>query len=329
MPNKNTASEIELTIIVTVVGGKALVHRCLAAVYPQVNFATTEVIVPYDRWSADVEDLAEEFPSVRFRFINDLGAASAATVSSHQHRLYDRRRAVGLSLARGRLIAMTEDYAVPAEDWCRQIFRAHEQPYAVIGGAIDNGIDRPLNWALYYCDFGRYGNPLEHGPAEYASDVNLAYKREALDSIRDVWSEAYHETTVHWTLRSRGEVVFLDPRLVVYQHRPAIGLFRAVRERIEWGRIFAETRVARCSLWRRVCYAAGTAILPALLLLRVLRNMLRQGRSVTQIVQTLPLTACLLAGWALGEFSGYVRGQQAAEVSLTKTRAGNLTTSQP
>ena len=329
MPNNRTASEIELTIIVTVVGGKTFVRRCLAAVCSQVNFATMEVIVPYDRWSADVEDLAEEFPSVRLHFINDLGAASSATVSSHQHRLYDRRRAVGLSLARGRLIAMTEDYAVPAEDWCRQILRSHEQPYAVIGGAIDNGIDRPLNWALYYCDFGRYGNPLERGSAEYASDVNLAYKREALDSIHDVWCEAYHETTVHWTLRSRGEVVFLDPNMVVYQHRPAMGLFRAVRERIEWGRIFAETRVARCSLWRRVCYAVGTAILPALLLVRVLRHMLRQSRSTSQIVKTLPLTACLLTGWALGELSGYLGGPDAAETSLTETQAGKLTTSQP
>jgi hypothetical protein len=117
--------------------------------------------------------------------------------------------------------------------------------------------------------------------------------------------------------------------MVVYQHRPAMGLFRAVRERIEWGRIFAETRVARCSLWRRLCYAAGTAILPALLLLRVLRHMLRQSRSTSQIVKTLPLTACLLAGWALGELSGYLGGPDAGETSLTETRTGKLTTSQP
>jgi hypothetical protein len=319
MPSKDPPCEIALTIIVTVVGGKELVRRGLMALCPQVNFATAEVIVPYDRWSADVGDLAEEFSQVRFHFINDLGAASSATVTSHQHRLYDRRRAVALSLARGRLIAMTEDYAVPAEDWCRQVCSAHEQPYAVIGGAIENAVDRPLNWALYYCDFGRYGNPLPRGEAEYASDVNLAYKREALDAIRDVWCGAYHETTVHWTLRSRGEVVFLDPRMVVYQHRPKITVLQALRERVEWGRIFAETRISTCSLWRRIGYAAGTAILPALLLLRVFRYMLRQRRSVSQIAQTLPLAACLLTGWALGEFSGYLGGREAAEVSLAET----------
>jgi hypothetical protein len=319
MPSNDLPSELELTIIVAVVGGKELVRRSLSALGSQLNFATAEVIVPYDSWSVDVGDLAEEFPQVRFYFINDTGAASSATVTSRQHRLYDRRRAVGLSLARGRLIAMTEDYAVPAEDWCRQVCRAHEQPYPVIGGAIENGVDEPLNWALYYCDFGRYGRPLVSGEASYVSDVNIAYKREALDAIREVWRSVYHETTVHWTLRSRGQSLFLDPRMVIYQHRPKITVFQALRERVEWGRIFAETRVAKCSSWLRIGYAAGTLALPSLLLVRVLRNMLRQHRTPRQVAQTLPLAAFLVAGTALGEFLGYLGGPHGAEVSLTET----------
>jgi hypothetical protein len=97
-----------------------------------------------------------------------------------------RRSAVGLQLARGQIIAMTEDHAVPAADWIREIRAAHERPYAVIGGAIENAVDRPLNWALYYCDFGRNGRPMPAGEAESVSDVNVSYKREALNSIRDV-----------------------------------------------------------------------------------------------------------------------------------------------
>jgi hypothetical protein len=280
-----------------------------------VDFATTEVIVPYDRWSSAVGELSEEFSQVRFHFITDLGAASSATVTSHQHRLFDRRRAVGLSLARGRLVAMTEDYTIPADDWCLQITRAHEQPYAVIGGAIDNAIDRPLNWALYYCDFGRYGRPLKPGKAEYASDVNIAYKRKALEATREVWSAAYHETTVHWALRTRGEVVFLDPSMVVYQNRPQMKMLQALRERCEWGRIFAETRRSVCTPLQRFCYAAVTGILPAVLLVRVLRNMLRQHRSYRQTAQALPLAALLLSAWAWGELSGYLAGQPSQQIS--------------
>lgn len=301
--------ELALTIIVTVVGGKRCVRRCLSTLCPQVDFADTEIIVPYDSWSIDIGDLFEEFPKVTFHFTPDINSASVVTKTYPKHYLYDRRRSRGLLLARGRLIAMTEDYAVPAENWCKQIISVHEQPYAVIGGAIENAVDRPLNWALYYCDFGRYGRPLAARDTEYASDVNVTYKYEALAAIRDVWQTAYHETTVNWTLHSRGETVFFDPSLVVFQHRPTITLGKAMRERLEWGRVFAETRVAACRTWQRVSYAGGTVILPALLLVRVLRHMFRQRRRPWLIIQTLPHTFCLLLAWALGEFTGYCRAQ--------------------
>lgn len=304
----NESGECPLSIIITVVSGKAALRRCLESLMAQTDQSKIEIITPYDKWAIEVGDLVQEFPQVIFHFYDDLGAASSSAIPAHAHRLYDRRRAVGLQLARGRIIAMTEDHAVPADDWVRQILAAHAQPYAVIGGAIDNAVDRPLNRALYYCDFGRYGSSLTSGEAEYVSDVNVSYKREALEAISDVWREAYHETTVHWALRSRGEVLYLDPRLVVYQHRPAINWRQACRERIEWGRVFAETRVAAVSFGRRLFYAVGAPALPALLLLRVWKQMRRQRLAPGRIIRTLPVVGVLLTGWALGELIGYVAG---------------------
>jgi hypothetical protein len=314
--------EKALSILITVVSGKAAVRRCLEALHCQAATTATEIIVPYDQWSADVGELIKDFPWVHFHFIEHLGMASSSHISSHQHRLYDRRRAVGLALAHGRIVAMTEDHAVPAENWCHQILVAHKQPYAVIGGAIDNGVDCPLNWALYYCDFGRYGRPLQSGETEYASDVNVTYKRCALEAVRDIWDEAYHETTVHWTLRSCGEVVFLDPRLVVHQHRHPITLWCAYWERVAWGRVFAETRVSACSMRRRMLYAAGTPLLPALLLIRVLHHMVRQRRTPIQIAKTFPLVVCLLIGWALGELIGYIVGPPRERSMRAGTKLG-------
>lgn len=307
----NESGERPLSIIITVVSGRAALRRCLETLMPQADPAETEIIVPYDQWSAEVGDLAQDFPQVRFHFYDDpivRGSASSSAVPAHAHRHYDRRRAVGLQLARGQIIAMTEDHAVPADDWVRQIRAAHARPYAAIGGAIENAVDRPLNWALYYCDFGRYGSPLADGAAEHVSDVNVSYKREALTAISEVWREAYREPTVHWSLRSRGEVLYLDPRLVVYQRRPAMAWREAYRERIEWGRVFAEARVATVSLGRRLIYAAGAPALPALLLFRLWKRMRRQGRTSRQIIQTLPVASVLLTGWALGELTGYVFG---------------------
>ncbi len=314
MPNNETRSEIELSILVTVVSGKAGVHRCLEALRPQVLGIDAEIIVPYDIWSPEVGDLKAEFPEVNFHLIADLGVAASADIPSHQHRLYDRRRAVGLNMVRGRLIAMTEDLAVPAEDWISQILVAHkQQDYSVIGGTIDNAIDRPMNWALYYCDFGRFGSPLSARNAEYVSDINVSYKREAIESVRDIWQEAYHETTVHWAMRDRGIVLRLDPALRVYQHRPQISLAEAVAQRSEWGRIFAETRVAEIGVGKRIFLVVFSPLLPILLLLRVLKHMLRQGRTVGQIAGALPIAFRLLAGWSWGELMGYLFGEPNAD----------------
>lgn len=301
MPNNG----LQLSILITVVSGKDAVRRCLLALRPQVQTVAAEIIVPYDQWAVEVGELAAEFPEANFHLIAD---SVASNVPAHQHRLYDRRRAVGLSLANGQIIAMTEDHAVPAADWVNQILLAHRQPFAVIGGAIENGVDRPMNWALYYCDFGRYGSPLPQGEIGYVSDVNVSYKREALETVRDVWRDEYHETTVHWTMRERGIELRLDPGLKVYQHRPPMTFGKAFRERTEWGRVFAETRVAAIALTQRIFFAAVAPLLPVVLLARVAKNMLRQHRTFGQMATTLPLTAGLLIGWAWGEFVGYVSG---------------------
>jgi len=43
-----------------------------------------------------------------------------------------------------------------------------------------------------------------------------------------------------------------------------------------------------------------------MLLIRVLRHMRRQRRTIRQMATTLPLALYLLTGWTLGEFIGYV-----------------------
>ena len=96
----------------------------------------------------------------------------------------------------------------------------------------------------------------------------------------------------------------------------------ALPEKFEWGRVFAETRVNACTFPQRLTYIVGSSVLPALLLFRVLRNLLRQRRSARQIAQTLPLAAGLLVAWAFGEFAGYVHGPIEDDCYLTDTVPG-------
>jgi len=308
--NNEINNQIEISILITVIGGKETMRRCLEALRPQVQRLNAEIIVPYDSWAADVGELAGEFPEVKFPLVTDLGIAADATIPSHQHRLCDRRRAIGLSLARGKIIAMTEDQIIPATDWVSRIIEVHRRlPDAVIGGSIDNAVDEPMHWATYYCDHGRYGSPLQSGEAEYVSDLNISYKREAIERTRNVWSEAYGETTVHWAMRDQGMTLRLDPVLKVFKHRPQIRYWQAVKQRAEWGRIFAETRIANSGVLQRIFFALMTPLLPVVLMGRNFKHMLRQKRTAGQMISMFPLVAGLLLGWSWGELVGYVQGE--------------------
>jgi hypothetical protein len=170
-------------------------------------------------------------------------------------------------------------------------------------------VDRLLNWAVYYCDFGRYQNPVPEGPAEFLSDSNVSYKREALESVKDLWAHAFHETSVHWELRRRGEKLRLEPRMVVYQTRQTLRLLPALHERYVWGRSFAGTRAAEIPLIRRMIFASLAFLLPAVLSGRVVLQAWRRRRHLDRLMLSMPFVVLLETLWSLGEFVGYVTGR--------------------
>jgi hypothetical protein len=149
---------------------------CLAALSKQIDAPPMEIIVPHRQDVDGIEALRKEFPQVTFLLVTDLATSSRA--GSREH--HDILRARGLSAAHGDVLGLLEDHGRPDENWCAKVVAAHRKPYAAIGGAIENGLDRPLNWAVYYCDFGRYQNPLPPGESSCASDANVSYKRAAL-----------------------------------------------------------------------------------------------------------------------------------------------------
>jgi hypothetical protein len=282
------------------------VAGCLDALGRQIDPPPMEIIVPYHDGVAGIDDVRRRFPGVTFVRLEYIGRSSG---SSREH--HDTIRARGLARARGEIVGLLEDHARPAAGWAAAMAQAHQREWAAVGGAIENGIDRPLNWAVYFCDFGKYQNPLPDGPSPVASDANITYKRAALESTRPLWQEAYRETEVNAALLARGERVALSSKAVVYQHRTDVRLAKAIRERFIWGRSYASTRGAHIAPGKRVVYAVGGLVLPAILLLRMATTVARRGRWRGRFVRALPLTAVLTLSWALGESVGYASGRAA------------------
>jgi hypothetical protein len=301
---------VPLSVVVTIVDGGASLERCLTALAAQVDPPPLDILVPYDDTIAGIAPLAARFPDVRFLPMGRVPTRNSATGPSGQHELFDRRRSVGLAAATGELVAILEDRGAPRPDWARTMQRLHaELPHAVIGGAVDNALDRTLNWALFFCDFARYQPPFAAGPRDYVTDVNVCYKRRALDATCDLWAERYHETTVHWALQRAGEKLYLSPELVVDERREALRLGTLLRERLSWGRLFAYTRAREQPLGTRLAYAALAPLLPLLLFARQLRLQAARRGTPGRFLRAAPAILALLAAWSAGELLGYLTAE--------------------
>ena len=300
----------QISVVVAIVSDTAVSHcnlsplvRCLEALANQVAPPTMEIIVPYHSRVMGIEGLRAQFPHVRFFQIS---GGNAFHISEGDRERMDRLRAEGMAAARGDILALIEDVGQPDKHWSSRVVEAHRQGFAAIGGAMENGLDRPLNWAVYFCDFYKYQNPVPEGESSFVSDANVSYKRSALESVRPVWREAFHETEVNWALTLRGEKLALSPGIIVYQRRGQLHLSTALKERFIWARYFAARRSNLFGKTRRAVYTVLSPVVCPLILLRMAMSVRKKGRCMGAFVKALPLTAMLTLIWSCGEFMGYL-----------------------
>ena len=298
-----------LSVIITIVEGGVALQQCLEALQQQRDAPDLEVIVPCDDTVPNVADIRRRFPDCHVLDLGHIETASPPDRPRGQHELFDRRRSAGLAAARGDVVAILEDRGVPTADWARTVARLHrELPHAVIGGAVENGVHRIANRAVYYCDFSRYQRPFEAGPAAWVTDVNVTYKRAAIDSTAALWQERYHEPVVHGALAERGETLFLTPELVVEQRRTRTSATVLLSERLHWGRLFAYTRVREAPLTRRLAYLLASPLIPLVMFGRIARLQAAKGH-LKDFVPVSPIVLALLVTWGAGEAVGYATGR--------------------
>jgi GT2 family glycosyltransferase len=294
-----------LSVVVALISGRADdLRRCLTALHAQTMKMPLEVIVPYDPPCADVVRLQAEFPAVRFLPV-ELDTRAARAGASREH--HDTLRTIGLRAASGEVVALTEDHAHVAANWCEEMAAAlaRHSAAAAVGGAVECDSARLLNWAVWFCDFGRYQNPLPEAAATFVSDSNVAYRRSAIQTIEATWQHDYHETAVHEALVKAGFELRTTPRVVVWQARGELSWGNALRERYVWARSFAGSR-ARLIGARRLLLAVLSPVLPVLMTWRLIGLTRRRARHTRRLIGALPHVFLLQCVWAVGEAVGYV-----------------------
>jgi len=218
-----------------------------------------------------------------------------------------RMRWMALQMARGRVVAVTEDHCVAEPDWLQQLHDEFERDPALvaIGGGVANGLtDSAWDWATYLCEYAAFAPPVSADGAPVG--VNIAYLRESLVALApQTLTNGFWETTAHPVLLRTGAKVASGSRACVV-HCKRFGLAGFVQQRYLYSRHYAGSRFS--GALPRAGAAVASLLLPALLALRLCRLVWRKPALRAASVRAAPYLLLLHLVWAWGELVGYALG---------------------
>jgi hypothetical protein len=229
-------------------------------------------------------------------------------------------KAAGVLAASAPFVYFAETHTYPDPHFAEAVLAAHSKGYSVVAPQVANANpeDGALSWSLLVMDYAARlaGNPAG-GPA-ILDAYNASYRRDLLLEYGDRLARALAPGGgLDADLRRRGHRLFVEPAARI-DHLNVARPGAWAAERFLGGRLLAQARVARWSTARRLVYLAGSPLVPAVLVARVLRASHWRERRRELPPATLPLLALASILWALGELSGYAFGGREAELAMAK-----------
>jgi hypothetical protein len=214
----------------------------------------------------------------------------------------------GVERTRGELVAMLEDHGEVAPDWARALIDAHrDNPWAAVGGAVENGRTGLVNWAAFFCEYTPYMTPVAEGEHADLPGNNIAYKRPYLLRHAKELERGRWESWINDKLRADGAHIGSTNAAVVRHIKPfRLGHFLV--QRFHFSRSYAGMRRPDMAPAKRLIYGLGSLALPLILMSRITRTALAKGRHLGRFAAALPLVALFLTVGAYGEMLGYLFG---------------------
>ena len=214
----------------------------------------------------------------------------------------------GVQKTRGELVAILEDHVEVAPNWARALIDAHrDNPWAAVGGAVENGKSGLVNWAAFFCEYTPYMTPVAEGEHADLPGNNIAYKRPYLLRHAKELEKGRWESWINDKLRADGAHIGSTNAAVVRHIKPfRLGHFLV--QRFHFSRSYAGMRRPDMTPAKRLIYGLGSLALPALLMARITRTALAKGRHLGRFAAALPLVALFLTVGAYGEMLGYLFG---------------------
>jgi hypothetical protein len=275
----------------------ALLMRCVEALAAQADPSEVEILVARDvERFGDVDRASMTGRSPGMRWIE---ASRGSTVP--------RLRGLGIAAARADLIALLEDDCVVDAGWCRAAVTA-AGPDAAVGGAVEPGpYRRSIDWAVYFCEYGRFMLPVRDAPNAPLPGNNVVYSRREVAALSQGTRDEFREVFVHAAWRLAGVPTRVSGALVV-RNVNSWALRHVTSVPFHHGRAYAAQRFGGRSATGRAAIALLALALPAVKVLRIVVDTLSRRRLAGRLVRALPWILVFTVSWSLGESVGCVSG---------------------
>jgi hypothetical protein len=230
--------------------------------------------------------------------------------------------AAGARAARAPFVVFGEDHSFPERGWAAALVARHLEGWTAVAPVVRNANPSTIvSWCDFLTGYGPWMAPCEGGEREMLPGHNTSYERAVLLTMGDRLECALEVEAVMQAELPAGRAgrLFLEPQAVTHHVNFALrrSYFDAAYVN---GRLFAAARREGWGTGRRLAYGLGSWLIPAVRLIRILRQLHRSGRRAeVPIARVVPGLLVGLAVDAAGQAVGYVRG---ADRVAAAARAG-------
>ncbi len=289
----------DLSVVIVTPTHYAAIRKTMQHLRAQTVSDRLEIVIvapAKDRLKLD-ESALGDFQSVRVIEVGEIRKKASAI-------------AAGVQQATAPVVAFAEDHSYPASDWAEALIKAHQQPWAAVGPVMTNANPNGMiSWTNFLMDYGRWGESTVGGVTDEVPGHNSSYKRKILiDYGPELEAILETESVLHQDLRNKGYQLYLEPAAKA-SHINVSRFSSFISLRFNFGQVLAASRVQNegWSLFRRLLYTGGGALIP-LMYLRPMLERLGRCNQRKLLPRILPALIVGIIAHSIGEMAGYAFG---------------------
>jgi glycosyltransferase involved in cell wall biosynthesis len=201
----------KVSVVVCTYNGSRTLDGCLASL-EKLHYPDYEVVVVNDGSTDSVPEIAARYPYIRYHAQPNRGLSVA--------------RNVGMELARGEIVAYTDDDCFADPDWLYfLVAKLLETGATGVGGP---NLLPTTDGPVASCVSASPGTPahilIDDNVAEHVPGCNMAFwadRLRAIGGFDPVYTKAGDDVDLCWRLQADGDHIVYAPAAVVWHHRRA------------------------------------------------------------------------------------------------------------